>query len=216
MNIILFGPPGAGKGTQAQKLVTDRKMVQLSTGDMLRSAVKAGTEMGLRAKEKMDAGALVSDDIVIGIIRDRVQQPDCKSNGFILDGFPRNTAQAEALDTMFGDLGLKLDAAIEMAVDDEVLADRVAGRYSCADCGEGYHDENKKPAVDGVCDRCGGTQFKRRPDDTREIVADRLKVYHETTEPVLDVYRTSGVLRQVDGMASIDEVARQIGEVLSA
>lgn len=216
MNIILFGPPGAGKGTQAQRLVEARSMVQLSTGDMLRTAVAAGTEMGLRAKEKMNAGALVSDDIVIGIIRDRIQEPDCTENGFILDGFPRNVAQAKALDVMFAELGLKLDAVVEMAVNDEILADRVAGRYTCADCGEGYHDEFKQPATEGVCDKCGSTSFKRRADDNRETVADRLKVYHESTEPVLDVYRDSGILRQVDGMASIEEVASQIDAVLSA
>jgi len=213
--IILFGPPGAGKGTQAQRIEKQRGLVQLSTGDMLRAAVAAGTEMGKRAKEKMDAGQLVSDDIVIGIISDRIREDDCK-NGFILDGFPRTVAQAEALDVMLKEQGLKLDHVVEMRVDDKVLADRIAGRYSCAKCNEGYHDTAKKPKVDGVCDVCGGTEFTRRKDDNRETVAKRLEAYYADTAPVLPYYEKSGILSVVDGMADIAQVAAQIDAVLAA
>ncbi|GHF24521.1 adenylate kinase [Kordiimonas sediminis] len=215
MIVILFGPPGAGKGTQAQRIEKERNLVQLSTGDMLRAAVAAGTEMGLKAKEKMDAGQLVSDDIVIGIIRDRIQEQDCK-NGFILDGFPRTVAQAEALDEMLVDLGRKLDFVIEMKVNDEVLADRVVGRFSCAKCNEGYHDTEKPTKVDGVCDVCGGTEFTRRKDDNRETVSKRLAAYYADTAPVLPYYEKSGVLHSVDGMASIEEVAAQMNAVFAA
>ncbi|MCJ9429278.1 adenylate kinase [Kordiimonas marina] len=215
MIVILFGPPGAGKGTQAQRLEREKGLVQLSTGDMLRAAVAHGTEMGLKAKAKMEAGELVSDDIVIGIIRDRIAEDDCK-NGFILDGFPRTVAQAEALDGMLKEQGLKLNAVVEMKVDDNALVDRIAGRYTCAKCNAGYHDTNLKPKVDGVCDECGSTEFKRRPDDNAETVAKRLEEYYAQTAPVLPYYAEKGVLRQVDGMASIDEVAKQIDAVLAA
>ena len=197
MIVILFGPPGAGKGTQAQRIEKQKGLVQLSTGDMLRAAVAAETEMGLAAKAKMSAGQLVSDEIVIGIIRDRIKEEDCKG-GFILDGFPRTVAQAEALDDMLA------------------LVDRISGRYTCAKCNEGYHDTNLKPKADGVCDVCGSTEFKRRPDDNAETVAKRLEEYYAQTAPVLPYYAEKGILQQVDGMASISEVAAQIDAVLAA
>jgi len=215
MIIILFGPPGAGKGTQAQRIEKQQGLVQLSTGDMLRAAVAAKTHYGQRAAEKMQSGQLVSDDIVIGIIADRIKEDDCK-NGFILDGFPRTVAQAEALDTMLKEEGRKLDFVIEMKVDDSALVDRVAGRYTCAACNEGYHDTNLKPAVDGVCDNCGGTEFKRRADDNAETVSKRLDEYYAQTAPVLPYYADKGILQQVDGMETIDTVAAQIVAVLSA
>lgn len=215
MNIILFGPPGAGKGTQAQALEKSRGMKQLSTGDMLRAAVKGGTEMGQRAKAAMDAGQLVSDDIVVGIIRDRIAEADCQ-DGFILDGFPRNQAQAEALDVMLADAGRELNAVISMSVDDSKLVERVSGRYSCANCGAGYHDTFKQPATDGVCDECGSTEFKRRADDNAETVANRLKVYHGETAPVLAIYREKGLLTEIDGMQDIGAVTDNIEAVLVA
>ncbi|SDE32186.1 adenylate kinase [Kordiimonas lacus] len=215
MIIILFGPPGAGKGTQAQRIEKSRGLVQLSTGDMLRAAVAAETEMGKAAKAAMDSGSLVTDEIVIGIIRDRIQEEDCK-NGFILDGFPRTVAQAEALDVMLAEQGLNLDAVIEMKVDDEALVDRVCGRYTCAKCGEGYHDTNLKPKVEGVCDVCGSTEFTRRKDDNPETFGSRLQAYYADTAPVLPYYADKGTLQQVDGMAAIDEVAAQIDAVLAA
>jgi len=215
VRLILLGPPGAGKGTQAQRLADTYGIVQLSTGDMLRAAVAAETEIGLRAKAVMEAGELVSDDIVVGIISDRVDQDDCK-NGFILDGFPRTLAQAEALERMLAEKSLLLDAVIEMQVNDAVLIGRITGRYTCADCGAGYHDENLKPKVAGICDKCGGTAFNRRADDNAETVTSRLKAYHEQTAPLLPYYRERGRLQSVDGMAEIDEVTRQMKAVLGA
>ena len=214
MRFILLGPPGAGKGTQAQRLVDAHDIVQLSTGDMLRAAVVAGTDIGKPAKAVMEAGDLVSDDILIGMISSRVTEADC-GNGFILDGFPRTLAQAEALEVMLAQKSLKLDAVIEMKVDDALLIDRITGRYTCANCGAGYHDENLKPKVAGICDNCGHTEFSRRSDDNVEAVAARLAAYHEQTAPLLPFYRGKGSLKTVDGMADIDEVTRQLNDVLA-
>jgi adenylate kinase len=213
VNLILLGPPGAGKGTQAKLLEDKKGFKQLSTGDMLRGAVAAGTEMGKKAKAVMDRGDLVSDDIVVSIIAERLDKPDVKK-GFILDGFPRNQAQAEALDRMLKDKGLALDAVIEMKVDDEALVKRIAGRYTCAKCGKGYHDEFEKPKKPGVCDVCGSTEFVRRADDNEKTVRDRLQVYNKQTAPLVDYYGRTGALHQVNGMADIGQVTRQIEDVL--
>ena len=215
MNLMLLGPPGAGKGTQAKRLEDGRGLIQLSTGDMLRAAVASGSEIGQQAKAIMERGDLVSDEIMIAMIRDRIQQPDC-ANGFILDGFPRTTAQAEALDEMLDDMNVKLDHVIEMKVDDAVLVERISGRYSCEKCGAGYHDSFQKPQTEGVCDSCGSTEFTRRKDDNAETVASRLEAYHAQTAPLLPYYDGKGALKSVDGMAEIDEVTRQIEAVLAA
>ncbi|PWC43818.1 adenylate kinase [Azospirillum sp. TSO22-1] len=214
MNLILLGPPGAGKGTQARRLEDARGLVQLSTGDMLRALVASGSPLGQQAKEIMTAGKLVPDELVIQMISDRIDQPDVKA-GFILDGFPRTVAQAEALDKMLADKGLKLDHVIEMKVDDAALTERITGRYTCAKCGKGYHDSFEKPAVEGVCDVCGSTEFKRRADDNAETVKTRLDQYHAQTAPILPYYRERGVLKSVDGMADIDVVTEQIGAILA-
>jgi adenylate kinase len=213
VNIILLGPPGAGKGTQAKLIEERHGMKQLSTGDMLRAAVAAGTETGLKAKAVMDRGDLVSDAIVVGIIADRLDAPDVKK-GFILDGFPRNTAQAEALGAMLAGKGLKLDAVIEMKVDDEALVRRITGRYTCAACGKGYHDLYERPKVTGICDNCGSTEFKRRADDNEKTVRDRLAIYNKQTAPLVEFYGTRGMLKTIDGMADIGDVTRQIEDVL--
>jgi adenylate kinase len=213
VNLILLGPPGAGKGTQAKLLEEKRELKQLSTGDMLRGAVAAGTEMGKKAKAVMDRGDLVSDDIVVSIIAERLDKPDVKK-GFILDGFPRNQAQAEALDRMLTDKGLKLDAVIVMKVDDEELVKRIAGRYTCAKCGKGYHDIFEKPKKRGICDVCGSTEFVRRADDNEKTVRDRLQIYNKQTAPLVDYYGRTGVLHEVNGMADIAVVTRQIEDVL--
>ena len=209
MNIILLGPPGAGKGTQAKILEDKHGLKQLSTGDMLRAAVAQGTELGKRAKTVMDKGQLVSDDVVVGIIAERLSQPDV-ARGFILDGFPRNTAQAEALDRMLQSKNMEIDTVIEMKVRDEELIRRIAGRYSCAKCGASYHDTMAPTRRPGVCDVCGSTEFVRRPDDKESTVRDRLKVYNSQTAPLVDYHSKKGVLRAIDGMAGIEEVAREI------
>jgi adenylate kinase len=213
MNIILLGPPGAGKGTQARILMEDMGLVQFSTGDMLRAAVAAGSEVGKKAKAVMDAGDLVSDKIVIGVVADRLDEPDAKS-GVIFDGFPRTVAQAEALDRLLAAKGLILDAVVAMDVDDDLLVNRVSGRFTCGACGEGYHDTHKRPARDGVCDNCGATTFKRRADDNAETVRSRLTAYHADTAPLIGYYSGTGKLKTVDGMADIDDVAQAIRGVL--
>ena len=214
MNLILLGPPGAGKGTQAARLVEQKGLVQLSTGDMLRAAAASGSELGARVKAIMDKGQLVPDDVMIEMIAERISHPDCR-NGFILDGFPRTTPQAEALDRMLAEKGLDLDYVIEMRVDDGALVERITGRYACAKCGTVYHDKFKRPKTEGVCDVCGSRQFVRRDDDKPETVKKRLAAYHAQTAPILPYYKEKSVLRQVDGMAPIPEVARQIDQVLA-
>lgn len=214
MNIILLGPPGAGKGTQARILTETHDMIQLSTGDMLRAAVAAGTEVGRAADAVMKAGGLVSDDIVIGVVDERLDRPDIAA-GVIFDGFPRTTVQAEALDGLLRKKGMKLGAVINMVVDDEAMIARISGRFTCAECGEGYHDTEKTPAETGICDKCGSTKFKRRKDDNAETVRARLAEYHSETAPLIAFYREAGTLRDVDGMASIDQVAASIAAVLN-
>ncbi len=214
MNLILLGPPGAGKGTQAQAITDSRGLVQLSTGDMLRQAVKAGSAIGAEAGEIMEAGGLVPDEIVVKIIAERIAAPDC-ADGFILDGFPRTLNQAVALDKLLESQGKQISAVIEIKVDDSVLIDRISGRYSCAECGAGYHDTFQKPKVPGVCDRCGSKDFIRRADDNAETVRNRLMAYYRETAPLIGYYFAKGKLRSVDGMAEIPEVAKQIEAVVA-
>ena len=215
MNIILLGPPGAGKGTQAARLVAERGMVQLSTGDMLRAAVKAGTPVGLQAKAVMESGALVSDEIVSGIIGERLDQGDTAA-GVIFDGYPRTAAQAAALDGLLAARGRTLDYVIELGVDEAALIDRIVGRYICAHCGEGYHDRFKQPRVAGVCDVCASVEFKRRPDDNAETVRTRMAEYRAKTAPILPIYDARGLVRRVDGMADIEVVHEAVAAILDA
>ncbi|KFE36673.1 adenylate kinase [Thioclava atlantica] len=212
--LILLGPPGAGKGTQARKLEETYGLVQLSTGDLLRAAVAAGTPAGLAAKSVMESGGLVSDEIVLAILKDRMAEPDV-AKGVILDGFPRTAGQAAALDALLAETGQGgVTAAINLKVDDAAMIARVAGRYTCAKCGEGYHDEFKQPAIAGVCDKCGGTEFKRRADDNAETARARLDAYHAQTAPLIAHYRALGVLEEVDAMGSIDQIASDLGSIV--
>lgn len=213
MQIVLLGPPGAGKGTQARSIEKAYGIVQLSTGDMLRAAVAAGTEVGKQAKAIMERGDLVPDGIAVRVIGDRIEASDCKS-GFILDGFPRTIPQAVSLGKLLEQRGTALDAVIELSVVDEQLVERGAGRFTCKNCGEGYHDRFKRPATPGVCDKCGATSFSRRADDNEATIRSRLANYHAQTSPLADFYRRQGKLFTVDGMGPIDEVWRQIDNVL--
>jgi adenylate kinase len=215
MILILLGPPGSGKGTQAKVLATQGGLVQLSTGDMLRAAVAAGTEIGVRARPIMESGGLVPDDIVIGILAERIEQPDCK-NGVILDGFPRTLPQAAALDAMLKRKRTKVDAVIELKVDDKALMERTAGRFTCARCGAGYHDRFKPTKVAGVCDVCQSTDFIRREDDSAGTMRERLLVYYRDTSPLIGYYYAKGNLRTVDGMAPIEEVSAAIAGIVDA
>ena len=212
MNIILLGPPGAGKGTQARHLVETRNMIQLSTGDMLREARTSGTEMGRIVADVMDRGELVTDEIVIGLIREKLEGD--KAGGFIFDGFPRTLPQADALADLLSSTGESLDAVIEMQVDDAALVARIAGRFTCGDCGEVYHDVTQRPAVDGVCDKCGGSNMKRRADDNEDSLRQRLMEYYKKTSPLIGYYYAKGQLRTVDGLAEIGDVQKAIAAVL--
>jgi adenylate kinase len=211
--LILLGPPGAGKGTQARMLEDKFGLVQLSTGDLLRAAVAAGTEAGLAAKAVMEAGDLVSDEIVINILRDRLADEDC-AKGVILDGFPRTTVQASALDDLLAESGQKINAAISLEVEDAAMVTRISGRYTCAGCGEGYHDEFKQPAAEGVCDKCGGTEMKRRADDNAETVASRLEAYHAQTAPLIAYYDGKGSLQRTDAMGDIAVIAGNLSAIV--
>lgn len=214
MKLILLGPPGAGKGTQAKRLFDRHHLIQLSTGDMLRAEVASGSALGAQAKQVMDAGQLMPDAIVISMIEKRIEQPDCK-DGFVLDGFPRTEGQATALDSMLSKHNAKIDGVIELAVDEAALVERISGRYACAKCGAGYHDVFQKPKVAGVCDSCGGKDFTRRKDDNAETVKARLVAYRQQTAPILPYYKGKGLLHQVDGMADLDEVTKAIEQVLT-
>jgi adenylate kinase len=212
MNIILLGPPGAGKGTQARRLVEERNMIQLSTGDMLREARTSGTEMGKIVADVMDRGDLVTDEIVIGLIEEKLSGD--AAGGFIFDGFPRTLPQADALARSLLKVGMTLDAVIEMQVDDEALVRRITGRFTCGTCGEVYHDETKRPVVEGVCDKCGGTDMKHRADDNAESLKQRLMEYYKKTSPLIGYYYAKGQLHTVDGLAEIEDVASSIADVL--
>lgn len=215
MNLILLGPPGAGKGTQASRLVKERGMVQLSTGDMLRAAVATSTPVGLAAKAVMESGGLVSDEIVSGILSERLDQPDARA-GFILDGYPRTDVQADSLDAMLAEKGLALDHVIELVVDEDALVDRITGRFTCGSCGEGYHDRYKQPKVADTCDVCGASNFKRRADDNADTVRQRMMEYRAKTAPIIPHYEGRGIVARVDGMADMDAVAASIDKIVDA
>ncbi|MBL8572654.1 MAG: adenylate kinase [Hyphomicrobiaceae bacterium] len=212
-NLILLGPPGAGKGTQAKRLEQRYRIVQLSTGDMLRAHVRDGSEIGKQAKAMMDRGELVHDNVIVAMISDRIEQPDVE-RGFILDGFPRTVPQAQALDGLLKWKRRELDRVVLLTVKDDELVERISGRYSCANCGASYHDANMKPKVPGVCDFCGAKDFRRRADDNAETVRERLKNYYGQTAPLLPYYREKGILREIDGMADADTVTAQIIKVI--
>ncbi len=215
MNIILLGPPGAGKGTQATRLVDSRGMVQLSTGDMLRAAVKAGTPVGLQAKALMESGALVPDEVVSGIIGEALDAL-AADTGVIFDGYPRTEAQAHSLDTILSDRNRTLDHVIELEVDEDALVERITGRFTCATCGKGYHDTFEKPKVEGECDKCHGHEFKRRPDDNEETVRTRMAEYRAKTAPILPIYEARGIVSRVDGMADMNDVSLAIAAILES
>lgn len=214
INLILLGPPGAGKGTQAKELAAKHGLIQLSTGDMLRAAAEAGSEIGKQAKAVMDTGALVPDDVVVSIIAERIERPDCRG-GVIFDGFPRTLAQAAALDEVLKKKGRKLNAVIEFKVDDSLLVERISGRFTCATCGASYHDRFRQPNVKDVCDVCGGKEFSRRPDDNAQTVSKRLMIYYRETSPLIGYYYCKGNLHTVDGMQSVDQVAQALNQVVA-
>ncbi|HZU88121.1 MAG TPA: adenylate kinase [Stellaceae bacterium] len=214
MNLILLGPPGSGKGTQAKRIERKYGIVQLATGDMLRAVARSGSALGLQVKDIMDSGRLVPDAILIAMIAERIAEPDCRA-GFILDGFPRTVPQAEALDAMLSGRGLMLDHVILFEVDEAALIDRLSGRFTCRTCGASYHDRYNRPRVEGVCDICGGRDFERRADDRPEAVKTRLEAYRRQTAPILPYYRRRGILRQIDGMADIDAVTREIDRLMA-